>query len=138
MHSRDLAALNVYMAMCYHKLDYYDVSQEMLAGYVQLNPDSVMATNLKACNNYRLYSGKAAEAELKILLDETYHGFVFGQDILNHNMVIFRGGEGALQVLPSLVGVLPEARLNLAIYHMKNGEDIYSSTDHMHTHTCIR
>ncbi len=108
--------------MCYHKLDYYDVSQEMLSGYVQLNPDSVMATNLKACNNYRLYSGKAAEAELKILMDETSPGFVFGQDILKHNMVIFKGGEGALQTLPSLIGVLPEARLNLAIYHMKNGK----------------
>ena len=24
---RDLLALNVYLAMCYHKLDYYDVSQ---------------------------------------------------------------------------------------------------------------
>ena len=119
---RDMIALNVYMAMCYHKLDYYDVSQEMLASYVQLNPDSVMATNLKACNNYRLYSGKAAEAELKILMDETSPGFVFGQDILRHNLVIFRGGEGALQVLPSLIGVLPEARLNLAIHHLKHGE----------------
>ena len=122
--ARDLSALNVYMAMCYHKLDYYDVSQEILAGYVQLNADSIMATNLKACNNYRLYNGKAAEAELKVLLDETYHGSVFGQDILKHNMVIIKGGRGALQVLPSLLGVLPEARLNLAIYHMKNGEDI--------------
>lgn len=27
--------------------------------------------------------------------------------------VVFRGGEGALQVLPPLVDVIPEARLNL-------------------------
>jgi len=36
--------------------------------------------------------------------------------------VIFRSGEGALQVLPQLVGVVPEARLNLAIYHLRHGK----------------
>ena len=56
-----MLALNVYLAMCYHKLDYYDVSQEVLAGYVQQHPDSAVAINLKACNYYKLYNGKAAE-----------------------------------------------------------------------------
>jgi intraflagellar transport protein 56 len=36
--------------------------------------------------------------------------------------VVFRNGEGALQSLPPLVGVLPEARLNLAIHHLQHGE----------------
>lgn len=117
-----MLALNVYMALCYHKLDYYDVSQEMLAGYVQMHPDSIMATNLKACNNYRLYSGKAAEAEVKILIDQMSPGLVFGEDIIRHNLVIFRNGEGALQVLPSLIGVIPEAKLNLAIYYLRHGK----------------
>lgn len=57
----EMLALNVYLAMCYHKLDYYDVSQEVLASYVQQHPDSVVAINLKACNYYKLYNGKAAE-----------------------------------------------------------------------------
>ena len=56
-----MLALNVYLAMCYHKLDYYDVSQEVLASYVQQHTDSVVAINLKACNYYKLYNGKAAE-----------------------------------------------------------------------------
>ena len=56
-----MLALNVYIAMCYHKLDYYDVSQEVLASYVQQFPDSVGGINLKACNYYKLYNGKAAE-----------------------------------------------------------------------------
>ena len=60
-------ALNVYLAMCYHKLDYYDVSQEVLASYVQSNPDSAIAINLKACNYYKLYNGKAAEVRLAVL-----------------------------------------------------------------------
>ena len=62
-----MLALNVYLAMCYHKLDYYDVSQEVLAGYVQQNPDSAIAINLKACNYYKLYNGKAAEVSIKLL-----------------------------------------------------------------------
>ena len=35
---------------------------------------------------------------------------------------MFRNGEGALQVLPSLVDVIPEARLNLVIYYLKQNE----------------
>ena len=35
-----------------------------LAAYLQANPDSAVALNLKACNQFRLYDGKAAEAEL--------------------------------------------------------------------------
>ena len=61
LHGSDMLALNVYLAMCYHKLDYYDVSQEVLASYVQQHTDSVVAINLKACNYYKLYNGKAAE-----------------------------------------------------------------------------
>jgi len=35
--------------------------------------------------------------------------------------VVFRSGQGALQVLPPLVDVIPEARLNLVIYHLRQG-----------------
>lgn len=51
----------MYVALCYYKLDYYDVSQEVLAVYLQSVPDSTVALNLKACNHFRLYNGKAAE-----------------------------------------------------------------------------
>lgn len=30
-----MLALHVYIALCYYKLDYYDVSQEVLAVYLQ-------------------------------------------------------------------------------------------------------
>lgn len=42
--------------------------------------------------------------------------------MLRHNLVVFRGGENALQVLPPLIDVIPEARLNLVIYYLKNDE----------------
>lgn len=122
LENRDLLALNVYLAMCYHKLDYYDVSQEVLSGYVQHHPDSVIAINLKACNYYKLYNGKAAEAELKVLQDTSSSSFHFAYDLLQHNKVIFSNGEGALQVLPRLLDIIPEARLNLVIYYLRQGD----------------
>jgi intraflagellar transport protein 56 len=36
--------------------------------------------------------------------------------------VVFRGGENALQVIPTFLDVIPEARLNLVIYYLKNDE----------------
>lgn len=36
--------------------------------------------------------------------------------------MVFRGGENALQTLPPLLDVIPEARLNLVIYYLKNDE----------------
>ncbi|ORZ36831.1 tetratricopeptide repeat protein 26 [Catenaria anguillulae PL171] len=162
-------ALNVYLALCYYKLDYYDVAQEVLALYLARVPDSVTAGNLKACNHFRLYNGKAAELELKQLLDRmsasgaaigasaagaggaqsssggsptfgsgassTTAGAPakslsggsgsnqqFAADILRHNLVVFRNGEGALGVLEPLVDVVPEARLNLALWHLRHDD----------------
>ncbi|XP_053202718.1 intraflagellar transport protein 56-like isoform X2 [Panonychus citri] len=100
---RDFLALNVYVALCYYKLDYYDVSQEVLAIYLQHYPDSVTAINLKACNHYRLYNGKAAENELRQLIDNSSPSFAYAKDLIRHNLVVFRNGEGAMQVLPNLV-----------------------------------
>lgn len=122
---REYLALNVYVALCYYKLDYYDVSQEVLNVYLQANPLSAIAINLKACNHMRLYNGKAAETELKQLSDAfTSSGTStnFGSDLMAHNMVVFRNGENALQVLPPLLDVIPEARLNLVIYYLRNDE----------------
>ena len=122
LDNREYLALNVYVALCYYKLDYYDVSQEVLAVYLQHFPDSAIAINLKACNHFKLYNGKAAEQELKTLQEQASSSFSFGQDLIQHNLVVFRNGEGALQTLPPLVDVIPEARLNLVIYLLKQDD----------------
>uniref|UniRef100_A0AAQ5ZKE9 Intraflagellar transport protein 56 n=1 Tax=Amphiprion ocellaris TaxID=80972 RepID=A0AAQ5ZKE9_AMPOC len=122
LQNRDFLALKVYVALCYYKLDYYDVSQEVLAVYLQNIPDSTIALNLKACNHFRLYNGKAAEAELKNLIDISSCSFEFAKELIRHNLVVFRGGEGALQVLPPLIDVIPEARLNLVIYYLRQDD----------------
>jgi len=123
LENRDFHALNAYVALCYYKLDYYDVSLEILAVYLGINPNSIIGVNLKACNHYQLYNGKAAEAELRVLHNNSANGNVYqDSDLLRHNLVVFRGGENAMQVLPPLIDIIPEARLNLVIYHLKNEE----------------
>lgn len=123
IENKDFHAINIYVALCYYKMDYYDVSLEILAVYLGVNPDSIVGVNLKACNHFQLYNGKAAEAELKALQNASTVGNVFqDNDLLRHNLVVFRGGENALQVLPPLLDVIPEARLNLVIYYLKNDE----------------
>ncbi|GFH15618.1 uncharacterized protein HaLaN_11872, partial [Haematococcus lacustris] len=121
LENREFLALNVYVALCYCKLDYYDVSLEILQVYLDRNPDSAVAVNLKACNTFRMYNGKAAEAELKQLA-ELSGGTHLENDLLRHNLVVFRGGENALQYLPGMADVPPEARLNLVIHHLRHNE----------------
>ena len=119
LENRNFTALNVYIALCYYRLDYFDVSLEVLAVYLQQHPDSIIGVNLKACNHYRLYNGKAAEAELKALdkLDIEHEN-----DLIRHNRVVFANGANALKILPGLVDVVPEARLNLVIHYLRNNE----------------
>ena len=113
LDNREHLALNCYVALCYYKLDYYDVSQEVLAVYLQHFPDSAIAINLKACNHFRLYNGKAAEQELKTLQDQTSSSFSFGKDLIDHNLVVFRNGEGALQTLPGTINTLDDDKQSM-------------------------
>jgi intraflagellar transport protein 56 len=118
-HPEDVA-IHVYIALCCFKLDYYDLSLDSLAVYLQAHPASPFAVNLKACIQYKLVNGKQAAGELRALTEQGYA--VEGDDTLRHNLVVFRGGEGALGVLPGLMAALPEARLNLAMHHLKCGQ----------------
>lgn len=87
--------------------------------YLTKHPDSIIAINLKACNRFRLSNGRAAELELKNLIATDG---IFGADLIKHNLVVFRNGEGALQILPGLVDIIPEARLNLSIHYLRAGD----------------
>ncbi|MCO5602596.1 hypothetical protein L7F22_056730 [Adiantum nelumboides] len=122
LEHRDWLALNVFVALCYYNLDFHDVSLEILNAYLQAYPDSAMAANLKACNNHKLWGGKIAVTDLRLEKEPT-KGPV-ENELLEHNLVVFRHGEGALQVLPRLQDIFPEAQLNLAIYHLHNSGSI--------------
>lgn len=52
---------------------------------------------------------------------EAWH-IVICELVCSHNLVVFRGGENALRELQPLLGIIPEARLNLVIYHLKKGD----------------
>jgi intraflagellar transport protein 56 len=118
LDNKNLHGVNAYVALCYYKLDYFGMSQEILDLYLNTHPNSIIAANLKACNRFRMFNGQAAEQDIKHLIDSG----VFGIDLIKHNLVVFRNGEGALQVLPQLLDIVPEARLNLAIHHLKRNE----------------
>ncbi|EPY25558.1 tetratricopeptide repeat domain 26 [Strigomonas culicis] len=123
LQTKEYLALHVYVAMCYYKMDYYEVSLDVLNTYLGTYPNSAVALNLKACNLYRLYNGNTAEREIKALIDLYRTTYNMESDIVKHNLVVFRGGEDALQVLPPLISVgLPEARLNLVIYHLRHDQ----------------
>ena len=52
MENKDFHAINIYVALCYYKMDYYDVSLEILQVYLGIHADSVVGVNLRACNHY--------------------------------------------------------------------------------------
>lgn len=127
--NKEYDALNVYVAMCYYKLDYFDVSNEIVQLYLTKFPDSLVAINLKACAAYKLYNGAAAVAEIKTLAD--LQGVAVDKldnELVKHNLVVFRGGENAMQVLPPLLEIISEARSNLVIHHLHEGnvDEAYS------------
>ena len=115
-------ALNVYLALCYYKLEYYEVvHQDFMPVISSQNPSSLLATNLKACNNYMLYNGKVAEDEFKLFQKQPHSGnLIKDNDLFRHNLTVFRNGENALQVLPPLVDEIPEAKLNMIIFYLKS------------------
>uniref|UniRef100_A0A8C2PT01 Intraflagellar transport protein 56 n=1 Tax=Cyprinus carpio TaxID=7962 RepID=A0A8C2PT01_CYPCA len=70
----------------------------------------------------RLLFHLAHKMELKNLMDISSSSFQFAKELIQHNLVVFRGGEGALQVLPPLIDVISEARLNLVIYYLRQDD----------------
>ena len=115
----DDLALYVYTAMALFHMNAYDQSLEALSIYCQSHPDSIIAVNLKACNMFQLCDGEAALEVIDAHCDgETKEE----HDLVRHNVVAFKDGEGTLRVLPRLVDKIPEAKLNLAIYYLRHGE----------------
>lgn len=121
--NKDLLALNVYMALCYYKLDYFDVCINLLSKYMSETGPSIIGANLRACTSFQLYNGKTAEDEVRILEKVPHSGDLFqDNDLLRHNLVVMRNGDNASQVFPPLVDVIPEAKLNLVIYYLRKQE----------------
>uniref|UniRef100_A0A914YU75 Intraflagellar transport protein 56 n=1 Tax=Panagrolaimus superbus TaxID=310955 RepID=A0A914YU75_9BILA len=120
-HSTFLA-VNVYLGICYFKMDYFDEALACARAYLDKYPDSPTAINLEASCLYRIVSPKSADQCLRKLKSFAESDLSFAKDLILHNTVVFRNGETALQVLPALVDVVPEARKNLIIYYLKKND----------------
>lgn len=130
-----LFAVHVYVSLCYYKLDYHELAHDILQDYVKKYPDSVTAVNLLAACVYHLTDKGGPQAAATILLDlerraaagssSTTNGgassAIQSNDLLRHNLSVFRNCPNASQVLPPLVDIIPEARLNMAIYQLREG-----------------
>lgn len=92
----------------------------------QAHPTSTLAKNLRACNNFRLYNGRVATDELRST--DFLEKHMSSNDLLLHNSVVFNNGQKAPQVLPRLLDVIPEAKINLVIHYLRNDE-IESASD---------
>ena len=115
----DYIALNVYIAMCQFKLDMWEESNEAVDQYLTINSDSAVALNLKSCDYLRLFDPATAESQLLQIrkFSSATYGFVDG--LIQHNLCIFHNGDDAFTILPKLIGVVPEAKFNLAIMYMR-------------------
>ena len=114
LEDRSNLGLNLYIAMCYFKLDYFVLAEETLSVYIAQNPTSVAAVNVKASDAFLLWGSKPA---LKVL--DEFAEVAAGADedpLTMHNRVAFSNGANAQDVLPKLRNTIPEALLNLVSF----------------------
>uniref|UniRef100_A0ABI7WWJ8 Intraflagellar transport protein 56 n=4 Tax=Felidae TaxID=9681 RepID=A0ABI7WWJ8_FELCA len=110
---------NLWIGYCaFHLGDYKRALEEYESATKEENCNPEVWVNL-ACTYFFLGMYKQAEAAgFKAPKSRLQNRLLFH---LAHK-VVFRGGEGALQVLPPLVDVIPEARLNLVIYYLRQDD----------------
>jgi intraflagellar transport protein 56 len=119
-------ALNIYLSMCYYKLEFYEIALELVNFYLANYKNSVIAQNLKAAIEYNSNGNyKMAQGIITSLQESnTVGNVVENDDLLKHNMTVFDFDEatnkGKLKVFKSLIDIVPEAKLNLIIYYLKN------------------
>jgi intraflagellar transport protein 56 len=121
-------ALNIYLAMCYYKEEYFDIALDLVNHYLTIHKDSVVANNLKAVIEYSANGNyKAAQnyiLQLQEMNKSTTSNLIEDSDLLRHNMAVFDNDESSnsnkLKVFSSLIDVIPEAKLNLIIYYLRN------------------
>ena len=123
----DYIALNVYIAMCLFKLEQYQESNDAVDQYLSAISDSAVALNLKSCDYFRLFSPEVAESQILQIKKFGSSSFTFVDGLIKHNLCVFKNGEDGLKIFPPLVGVIPEALLNLAVIHLKesNAEEAF-------------
>ena len=117
-------ALNIYIGMCQFKLQNYSESNDSADQYLGINSDSAVALNLKSCDYLHLFDPDVAESQLLQIHKFSSASYNFINSLIDHNLCIFKDGEGGFTVLPPLVNALPEARFNLAVLYMRKNNPL--------------
>ena len=109
-------------ALCLFSQGSYNESLAAGEFYLKVEPESPFAVNLQACNMYHLCDdgGKSALDLLTSQLPS--HDRLEPHPLVSHNIAALKGGEKALSTWPKLLNSVPEARLNLALYYLREGE----------------
>lgn len=123
-------AVNVYLAMCYYKLEYFDIALDLVNHYLTSHKDSVIANNLKAALEYNSTGNdKAAQSYIVALQDQCKSNtanIIEENDLLRHNMAVFDNdettGSNKLKIFSNLIDIIPESKLNLIIYYLRNDQ----------------
>jgi intraflagellar transport protein 56 len=106
--------------MCQFRLDQFEESNESVDQYLAVNSDSAVGLNLKACAYLRLFDAEIAQSQILQVRKFSSAAYSFIDSLVEHNLVVFHDGEDGFSVLPGLVDVLPEARLNLAVLYLRD------------------
>ena len=121
-------SLNIYLAMCYYKLEFYDIALDLVNHYLSNFKTSIIAINLKAAIEYNSTGNcKTAQNIILSLQESSKIGSIINNDdLLRHNMAVFDAEESStynkLKIFSSLSDFLPEAKLNLIIYYLRNDQ----------------
>lgn len=121
-------AINIYLSMCYFKLEFFDIAIDLVNHYLSIHKDSIIATNLKAAIEYNSTGNdKAAKAILKEMETTSKTSEIIeNNDLLQHNLAVFdnepNSNSTKLKVFSGLVDIIPEAKQNLIIYYLRNDQ----------------
>ena len=120
-------ALNIYLAMCYYKLEFFDIALDLVNHYLSIHNDSIIANNLKAAIEYSSTGNDKLAKEIILNLENfsKSSNIIDDNDLLQHNLAVFDNEPDSkynkLKIFSNLLDIIPEARQNLIIYYLRNG-----------------
>ena len=120
-------ALNIYLAMCYYKLEFFDIALDLVNHYLSIHNDSIVANNLKAAIEYSSTGNDKLAKEIILNLQNfsKSSNIIDDNDLLQHNLAVFDNEPDSkynkLKIFSNLLDIIPEARQNLIIYYLRNG-----------------
>jgi intraflagellar transport protein 56 len=119
----DYLALYIYIGMCQFKLDQFQEANQSADVYLAKISDSAVGLNLKACAYFHIFDTEIeslSEAQILQIHKFGSASYRFADDLIAHNLCVFRGGVDGFNLFPKLLSSIPEARFNLAVLYMRD------------------